>query len=478
MKRSTWSARRLGPGRPHLGTPRMLPTSTRYDSDPSIGRGQATFLYALLALYIFGFHLRLSLYSGAETILIPNYLMLVSAAILALSQINALLRRLGLALLALTLFVALQPIASFAPLGATTQNLMSAAQLWASIVAALAVIYTASRLGAPGLQRLALTVWLVLIVIALLETLGYRDFFHQIQEFLYSTGRSVYNVDARDLDIYGKVRPAALASEPSYLSASLSSMAILTFMLDRSSGRPSSWIKLCVMMFVGFLIAPSMTMVFYIIALLVWHFWPRSSTSVAWLFAGVAVALIVGAMVALPNLQAIMSYFGSTGTGSFFARVAVGPYIGWEVLSTLPILGFGIGNVAALTPVFQHVWVQTGGFSRFPWYSMFDAEHLLANGFWWQFVYLGCLGVVILTLIIGTLLSKLGVRTPFRVILCTWIVWYAGAAFVDPASWFTVALFAMPLVSQTWDSTPARNSVPSMVSAPSKAHSSISPQRN
>jgi hypothetical protein len=47
-----------------------------------------------------------------------------------------------------------------------------------------------------------------------------------------------------------------------------------------------------------------------------------------------------------------------------------------------------------------------------------------------------------------------------RSIVCAWVVWYSGFAFVDPASWFVLALFVVPVVTKTLDASTVPSGAP------------------
>ena len=137
---------------------------------------------------------------------------------------------------------------------------------------------------------------------------------------------------------------------------------------------------------------------------------------------------------------------GYVESGSFYGRIVIGPTVGWNVLTTYPIYGYGIGNEEGLYPVIAQVWQGSGAFQLFPWYLDLPATDLMTNGFWWQWIFLGAGGGLIFTMLTLRLLSQIGVEMPLRTLVCTWIVWYSGFAFVDPLSWYVVVVFAVGAV--------------------------------
>lgn len=420
------------------------------EPDRQVGGGRQKVMLALVAIYLGGFHLRLSLYSGGGVLLIPMYPMLLAGALLVLLQANRLLARVGLVMLALAAFLLIQPFMAFAPASGSLDNLMTGMQLVASVVSAAAVIYSASTLPAESLRKLFLAAWLLLMILAASETFGLQALFRSVQEALYASGnRGVYSGDVRDVALYGKVRPAAFASEPSFLADSWMSMAVLTFLLDRRRGCVGSWGRLSLMVAIGFALAPSVKLAFYLGGLFLWTLWPRTRRRKVLLLAGIPVVVTMAAAVAGDTSSGLLSKFGSSETGSYFARITVAPYIAEQALADYPFLGYGVGNVEGLTPLISSVWQDTGGFELFPWYRGLAGEDLLSNGFWWQWLYLGLIGGIAFTVLFLLLLYNLGVESPMRVVTCTWVVWYSGYAFIDSASWFIVAVFAIPALAES-----------------------------
>lgn len=412
---------------------------------PPIQGGRAQLAYVLLAVYLVGAHLRLTFYSSGDSTLVPNYLMLLSGGILAVAQFDQ-FKRTGKLLVVLALFVIIQPTITFAPLsGEGFAALQSGLQLIAAIVAALAVLYTTSRLTAYGLRKLFFWAWALLMLTAALENFGLRALIQSAQVALYGgSNRGIYASENRDMYLYGQVRSSAFASEPSFLADSWAATAALVFMLDKNRGSAGSWVRLILMYGLGFALAPSMKVMFYFAAILVWHFWPRTRQALIGLL---ATLILAGWLLYLLDANVVLSRIASSETGSFFARITVAPLLGAEALRGFPILGYGIGNHEGMLDLMQGVWQSSGGFARFPHFKPAGSQGLMTNGFWWQWAFFGILGGIILSYLLVRMLSSLGVNHPVRSVVCTWIVWYGGFGFIDPASWWILAVFAIPEVA-------------------------------
>jgi hypothetical protein len=399
-------------------------------------------ILSLLSIYIIGAHLRLSITSDG-IILVPMYLMLFSSGALVVWFAPALWARTGAVFAVLAAFLAVQPV-----IGGGNNDLLdtirSVLQLIASIGGALAVLYAASLINSAKLRRMLLALWVVIIALAVAESLFLKPIFDQIRDFLYAgSGRFVYLAEDRDLQIYGQIRPTVFASEPSFLADTLTALVLMVFMLGKKVGDIRSWGLLGLMTFVTFAVSPSFKVGFFILALLVWQFWPKNPSDTL-LFLSLPAAVLVATWLTIDLFAVSLDNVGGhLATGSFFGRVGSAHLVGIDALGQYPLFGFGIGNTEGTYKVIYDVWSRTEAFSRFPWYSSYSAEHLLSNGFWWMWIYLGIIGGGIFLLLIIRILKNIGVTTAFRSVACASIVWYAGAAFVDPQSWYWVVVFSV-----------------------------------
>ncbi len=320
-------------------------------------------------------------------------------------------------------------------------------------------MYAVSLIDPAKLRRMLLGLWVVIIALALAENLFLKPVFDQIRDVLYAgSGRFVYLAEDRDLQIYGQIRTTVFASEPSFLSDTLSSIIVMVFLLGRKAGDIRSWALLIAMVFISFSISPSFKISFYLIALFVWQLWPRNLRGAVLLLFLLAV-LMVATWGAIDIARALLndSTASHATTGSFFGRIGSAHLVGIDALSQFPILGFGIGNREDVYRIIVEVWHRTGAFSLFPWYSGFGAEHLLSNGFWWMWIYLGIAGGGIFLSLTVKALRGVGVTNPWRSMICASIVWYAGSAFIDPQSWYVVVVFSVGALSKSIPSSPAKS---------------------
>lgn len=409
---------------------------------------QSTMITTLFVIYVIGAHLRLSILSGGS-MLVPMYLMLLSAATLTLYFINPLLRQAGATFAVFAVFILLLPIVTTAPQNGSGSTFLGSLQFMASIISALSMIYALKHLRQVRLRRLAITIWCVLILLSFLESIGLKPVFDQIRDVIYAgQGREIYLATERDLVTYGKIRSTAFATEPSFLADSLFCLAIIGFMLDAKRGQIRSWSLLLAMFVASFAVVPSFKALFYLLAVVIWQFWPRNIREFQKLGLGLG---LLGALVTIlffPILNFFLNVVGGhLSSGSFYGRIASAHTVGYQALIQHPLMGFGLSNQEGVYPIIAQVWQASGAFITFPWYQEVSAKDLMSNGFWWQWIYLGLLGTVIFVFLLVRLLREIGVHRPLRSIVCSWIIWYAGSAFVDPQSWYIIVVFSVGAVA-------------------------------
>lgn len=423
-------------------TQRALPLS-------KTGIRTSSVVLILFLIYLIGGHLRISIYSG-NSLLVPMYLMLLSTAAIALLFFSQIFSRIGQLFLVLTGFVLIQPALSFANGSEYSNTLLGCLQLLASVFTALAVIYALTRVDPRRLSRILTLVWISIIILAVLESVALKPVFDTIRDALYAgSGRFVYAEALRDITIYGRVRTTVFASEPSFLADTLSALILMIFFLDPKRGSLKSWLRLGAMILISFAVSPSFKMAFYLLAVVVWQYWPLTLRG----FAVTLISVILSAFLMLVFLDPLTNLVSQLAgnhlaSGSFYGRIGITPEVGFRALVTEPIFGYGIGNETGAYPIISQAWIDSGAFTKFPWYSYWPAEDLMSNGFVWQWIFLGLAGGFIFNLIIVRLLRAVGVLTPFRTLITVWIVWYSGFAFVDPHSWFMMVVFSVGSVSR------------------------------
>lgn len=420
--------------------------------------GKSAIAVSLLIMFVVGNHLRLSLYSGGA-VLVPSYLSLLAGVALMVLYSPSLTRA-AIHLYVLGVWLAFAPLLNtlLVPQALSLEGYKSSLQLLASITLMLPVAIALHRIPPRRLIRTAVWIWLTLIALALVETLLLRDTFNAITEAIYSaSGRGNYLSVDRDQLLYGQVRPRVLASEPSFLATTLLCLCTLAITGMQVNGTPGLMLRAGAMLVVTYMVSPSLVIMFYAGALLIWSHWPRTRKAKQLAIIIAASASIVALLLSMNATQLAAAYevaFGERGaTGSFFGRILVGPSVAMEVLTKYPLLGLGVGNDAVSRPIIDDIWASKGAFALFPWFADpgLRAGDLMSNGFWWQWIYFGLLGGIIFLVIVARIMRSVGITRPYRALVCAFVIWYSGAAFVDPLSWFLVALFSMsPRADDTW----------------------------
>lgn len=399
-------------------------------------------IYAFI-FYLVGAHLRISLHSGGEVV-VPMFMMVFSALGMALWFLPALWTRSGIFITFLFSFLAIQPWLGMGVSNVETviKNIL---QLTASIIGAASMLYAVKRADPNKIFRALIILWYIIILLALAEVYFAKGFFDNLREIIYSgSDRGLYFAVERDLDIYGRVRATALASEPSFLADTLSVLCIMVFLLSYKSEPRKAYLTLTVMLFVSIFVVPSFKFVFYIFALFIFLRWPKTGFQALLFFTATATFFLLFFFL-FDYILGLMVFISSDHieTGSFFGRIGSAHIVGLNALSSYPLFGYGVGNRDSVYPIIVDVWNNSGAFILFPWYANAPAEGLLSNGFWWMLIYLGVLGTAFFLFLIGLILKGIGVQYPFRSITCAAITWYGGGGFVDPQSWCLVVAFSI-----------------------------------
>jgi hypothetical protein len=400
----------------------------------------------LLVVFMIGFHTRISIYSGGA-IIVPMYLCLFSGAGIFVLALQRGLGRLLAPLLGVVGLIVLTAFSAGAFGGDIVALVRGALQLSASIVIAAGLAVVLGGESMRGEDRFFLVLWAVFLVVACVELIpAVRPVFDRVSSALYAgSARGLYASLDRDLQLYGQYRPKAFASEPSFLAATLSTLNLLVLFTGMHRGRRRALARYFVMLVIAYLVAPSLSALFYLTAAMVFVFWPRTAGLKA--MAVGALLLAVGALAAFP-LTSVNVLSAHQRSGSFFGRITAGPFVGVQSLIERPLLGYGVGDSQAVFPTVSRVWSEQSAYSAFPWYGGLGSTELMSNGFWWQWIYFGVVGGILFVMTLFGVLRAMGVLRPLSILVSVWIVWYAGAAFVDIVSWTAFAVFASAGIAQ------------------------------
>lgn len=424
----------------------------RYTPQRGLVIRKSSLVIVLFIFALIGLHLRLTLYAGS-TPLVPYYLFLFSTAVMVLMFQREILSSVGIPLTVLAVFVLFMPLLSWAPSSGYAARLPSLLSFLVSIISSIG-LYVALRHVPPArLRRVVIGIWVAFIVLAVLESIGLKPVFNAIRDVVYAgSGRGVYDAVDRDLLLYGQARPTVFASEPSFLAYTLSILMFLAAVLHQNPKSRRAFGRYFGMLLISYYIAPSFTYIFFLMAIAIWVFWPRTSRGMLICLMAIAVGCILAFLLRGVITGLFFQIVGSrTETASFFGRILVAPQAGLQTLAQWPLFGVGVGNDEAALPIIKQLWSDSGAYALFPWFrnSALEAQDLMSNGFWWQWMFLGIFGGIAFTGMIAWILRNLGVEHPARSILCCWAIWYPGAAFVDAGTWVVLAVVSMSAVAST-----------------------------
>lgn len=430
----------------------MIDVGRNYTPQGGLVVRKRSLVIYLFVLALIGLHLRLTMYAGSTPV-VPNYLILFSTATMVVMYQREILASVGTPLAVLGAFVLLAPMFSAAPSNGYFARIPSLLSFLSSIISSVGLYVALRHVPHARLRRIAVWMWIVLISLALLERTALGPLFSAIRESLYmGSGRGVYDQTERDLSLYGQVRITAFASEPSFLAFTLSTLSSLAYFVHPAPRSIQAAGQYFGMILISYYIAPSLVYAFFLLATIVWALWPK--TSRGFMLGGIVICGVC--VVLLPFSSELSSFLlqlaGSRAqTGSFFGRILVAPQAGLDVLAEWPLAGVGVGNDQAALPIIKQIWNDSGAFAIFPWFNNVDlrAQDLMSSGFWWQWIFLGLFGGLAFIGIIAWILRNLRVEYPFRSILCSWIIWYSGSAFVDAISWFILAIVSLSAVAPT-----------------------------
>ncbi|MFG1275637.1 hypothetical protein [Xanthobacter flavus] len=399
----------------------------------------------LLVIFLVGYHLRLSVYSG-ETILIPMYLCNVAVFIAIVNFYSKVNTGIYLYLSLLTAIIVLTTLVG--AIDSDLSGMTGAIQTSLAIVGFVFLVFVLLDVEPGRMVRYFTALWIALIILATLERAApVREIYDEITNIVY-TGmpRSIYSADVRDMELYSIIRPKIFSSEPSYAATTLSTISLLILFAIGEARRLRNFAIYLGMQVVQYIVAPSQTSIFFVAAVALFIFWPKKVRLVHVVGAAMVIALV--SILLLPSYSDILA--GSSGdapfshqlTGSFFGRITAGPLLFMKVALTDPLFGVGVGNKNATADMIIDVWAEAGAFQKFPWYIGLRPQDLMSNGFWWSWVYLGIVGGIAFYLVLVLLLKRMGALHPGKVLMCTWVIWYAGSSFETIPSWFIMGIFA------------------------------------
>ncbi|WP_169728316.1 hypothetical protein [Geminicoccus roseus] len=369
--------------------------------------GNRLLITTFLVLALASLHVGLSLRIGSRE-LFP-YVGTFLSGVMLITLCRATIKLKSVAWLGLFFLIAsLTSFGSFAihaapgeTFGAQARGLLA---LGAALTSGYGTFLGLRALGRIRAAKLFWYLWLFIVVFSFLEVYGgLRPLSDMVREGL-RPDRWLYELDLRDVDRYGALRPKVFAPEPSIVGYTAGLCLSAWFILGL---RRRQWHRL---------------VEFVLMAGITWFF-VRSPAMVACLAAGVlaipfhvfgrghfitfrklrgqahpilAFLTLLGVVgIAIASVSA-STYWGEEigffGTGSFFIRQVAPMLTEVEVLKQHLLLGTGVNGDHLLFPIVEQVYVENSAFIRFPHLFDMPVDILITNAFFSYWHALGLLG--------------------------------------------------------------------------------------
>jgi hypothetical protein len=329
----------------------------------------------------------------------------------------------------------------------------SLAALAASLVSGYGMFLGIRALGRKKAAKVFLYLWLFIVVFAFLEVYGgLRPLSDAVRAGL-RPDRWLYELDLRDLNRYGAVRPKVFSAEPSIAGYTASLCLAGWFILGL---RDRAWYRLLLfvpMVGITWYFVRSPAMMAGIGAALIafpFHVYGRRhAPSFRWakgIFHPILATFILISVIGVAILSTEFSDrfardYGFFSTGSFFIR-QVSPWLTEiEVAKNHLMLGVGVGGDDLLYPLVEKAYLDRGAFIRFP--ELFDmpVDVLITNAFFSYWHALGILGGFACAACLYCFCTSIRALAPF-VLAATAIGGHAIGGMNSPRFWSLFFLYA------------------------------------
>ncbi|MBI5260659.1 MAG: hypothetical protein HY852_02430 [Bradyrhizobium sp.] len=371
----------------------------------------------------------------------------------------------GLLLTATVAFFALSIPYAVAP----SRRLLSLAQLYVALITNCGLFLGLSSLDSRTVSRVFLSIAVLILVVATLEVhFGLRPFVDAIRSLIH---QEYYRDTARDLQLYGAVRPTVFASEPSLVGIfwGLSLCGWLLADTDRWGFRRLVVAALLTAAAIFVIRSPT---IFYAVAIcvigLIVHGLRRSANP------GVRLAksaLLFACFVVTTTSTSLLMHAGDEFGGviedivkgdSFYSR-QIGPHrLASSMADTSPFFGFGLGGDAemapyvmdAFSPVIENMiaGANAADVDSVPGMAINFSEgktsHLLTNSFWQFWISFGILGGAVVAALVALALANLGVSEIGFVLLGATLMGQTMGGVVIAPAW--TPLFVIAALTIGW----------------------------
>ncbi|UWZ86142.1 O-antigen ligase family protein [Occallatibacter riparius] len=315
------------------------------------------------------------------------------------------------------------------------------------IFTGLSVYYGLLRLGRDRVRKLFWAVLLVLVIGSVLEVVGIvKPLSDGFRQAVLTQG--IYDLNDRDVAMYGALRPKFFASEPANLGVSISVSFYLWFAAMHRPRR-KHYLAAFILLAVALYFVRSPVVVFGAIAYALtvcitrpWKGrWKRYLSSFIPRVYAVVAFLIPGVLLGLTNVSGAPAYLTSH---SMFSREIAPYYMAVQSVQSHPFFGIGLQNDDQLTNIALGVYTMPGQEDKFSYENLEGFGQNSCNAFWFTFISFGIVGSIILGIMVARLLKLLRVRVSFISLCCVACLtyWMTFGRVNSPVAWFTFFVVA------------------------------------
>jgi hypothetical protein len=395
----------------------------------------------LVLVFLLGIYMELAL-QLSPTVPLPNVLAGLAAMALLLRHPDWVEERQVVALFSVVLLL-LASIFCAENFGFFKSRLTGLIQMTYSLILGYALFIALIRYDRDRLARLFLYFCLFIIVGTALENYTpFRAVSDTVREHVFSSG--VYNADARDQLLYGRIRPKLFTSEPSAVSFAFALFSLCWYLLSTWRWKFAAYLAIIAMAY--FLIrGPTLLLGLVLVGPCeILQSTPRTIADggrfarMAAIGACTALLMMIAGWAVTSLYSTRFSEIMSGSDPSFFYR-EIGPALAaFDSIRHHPIAGIGLTGEDLFGERLVSIFATSSAFD--PAWPMDGNGQSLNNYFWLHWMYLGLGWGIGILAAISWYMRRLGTR---NVMLC-WIIWavfgQASGAYVSPKPWAVLML--------------------------------------
>jgi hypothetical protein len=407
---------------------------------PGSGRPVSALEGLAIGVYLFGVYTGIHLLHG-EMVVVPYVVCGLVAPYFTFRALSLLSRKHVRSILALALVTMVGIVLAPSAVPHLGERLKGLVYLFYSLWIAFTV-FLLLRSWPPG-RTARLFGWLVVVLItgAALESYmpGVRQLSDAFRQTVYRS-EYLYTADARDIRLFGAIRPKVLAEEPSYLALFFVLSLYSWFSLSSSRRRHALFV-------VGLtaailLIRSPIILIGLPLAILTELFGASSANQrasihrgkraprgrgpniVLFLVLGTALVVVLAATILQRRIEQLLTVRDLSTLGRIVAPVL----IGLRVLHEYPFWGVGIAGHEAMLQEIAGVFAGFG--------VRVDDPTRVVNAFWLFVTYYGILGSALFCGLFWRFMRQLGVRQRLYSVACVIAFTQGMGAFVGMRMWF------------------------------------------